>query len=95
VRLNLVCLVAHASVPALVPGNTTCFTDRDLVIPHTPAILRRLASAVRDRALVVAAHAHPTLDEIEADVLARHAVLMARLDREIARRHRARLRLAS
>jgi hypothetical protein len=100
VPFSLLTVAIHAATPALLPGDQILLcvgalaARMEVHVPATPLVLRRVASAVRAKALVPPGP--PSWDEIEADVMARRELLLARLDRELARRHTPRShRLAS
>ena len=80
--LTLLCACPHPSVPALAAGERLAFVrvPGGLALTLTPNLLRRLAQAVADEALVLATDCPPALEVIEAEVQARYERLTACLE---------------
>ena len=91
--LTLACAALNAAIPAILIGDLLCLNGRELSLCATPTIRRRLATAIRDGALVFPPGGGPSWEEIEASVEAEWAEFKAFLDvkqMEMEERRRAR-----
>lgn len=83
-QLTMLCVATHVAVPAFVPGLRASLTDGCFDMPETPALLRRLSTAIRERALAL--DPPPSWDEIEAEVTREWLILTSRIDAALAAR---------
>ncbi len=86
--LTLACAGAHPAIPAIVPGDHLVLERGGVVVPRTPAVLRRLAAAVRDGCLVLGGP--DPWDCVEADILVEWDRLTHRIEAKLAEAQRSR-----
>lgn len=83
--VSLLCQTQHHLIPDLGAGLTVMLCGDQFVMPSTPALRRRLADAIEARALVILGPGGGGVtDDVLADIEARHAALLRRIDAALA-----------